>query len=54
MGLIPGGGAEIPHASRPENQNIKKQQQHCNKFNNDFKNDPHQKKNKTTLKNTFA
>ena len=30
------GGAKIPHASRPKNPN-KKQKQHCNKFNKDFK-----------------
>ena len=35
MGLIPGWGAKIPYASRPENQNIK-QGQYCNKFNKDF------------------
>ena len=39
----PGQGAKIPHASWPENQNIK-QKQYCNKFNEDFKNGPHQKK----------
>ena len=39
---IPGRGAEIPHASRPKNQNIK-QKQYCNKFNKDFKIGPHQK-----------
>ena len=45
VGLIPGRGAKIPHASRPKNQNIK-QKQYCNKFNKDFKkkNGPHQKK----------
>ena len=43
--MIPGQGAKIPHASRPKNQNIKKQKQYCNKFNKDFKNGPHQKKN---------
>ena len=43
-GLIPGRGAKIPHASLPKNQNIK-QKQYCNKFNKDFKNGPHQKKN---------
>ena len=32
----------IPHASRPKNQNVK-QKQYCNKFNEDFKNGPHQK-----------
>ena len=34
--LIPDRGAEIPHAWRPRNQNIK-QEQYCNKFNKDFK-----------------
>ena len=42
-GSIPGRGARIPRASRPENQNMK-QKQCCNKFNEDFKNGPHQKK----------
>ena len=41
-GSSPGRGAEIPHASRPKNQNIK-QNQCCNRFNKDFKNGPHQK-----------
>ena len=36
MGLIPDEGAQIPHASQPENQNIK-QKQYCDKFNKDFK-----------------
>ena len=40
---IPGQGAKIPHALWPKIQNIK-QKQYCNKFNKDFKNDPHQKK----------
>ena len=40
--LILGWGAKIPHASRPENQNIK-QKQYCNQFNKDFKNGPYQK-----------
>ena len=35
-GLIPGWGAETPHASRPKKQNIK-QEQYCNKFNKNFK-----------------
>ena len=39
---IPGPGAKIPHGSGPKNQNIK-QKQYCNKFNEDFKNGPHQK-----------
>ena len=42
-GSIPGRGARIPRASRPENQNMK-QKQCCNKFNEDFKNGPHKKK----------
>ena len=41
-GLIPGRVAKIPHALGPKNQNIK-QKQYCNKFNEDFKNGPHQK-----------
>ena len=41
-GLIPGRGAKILHASRPK-QPKHKQKQHCNKFNKDFKNGPHQK-----------
>ena len=41
MGLIPGEGAKIPHASQPKNQNMK-QKQYCNKFNKDFKNGLHQ------------
>ena len=32
MGLIPGGGARIPHTSQPNNQNTK-QKQYCTKFN---------------------
>ena len=35
VGLIPGRGAKIPHASQPKNQNIR-QKQHCNKFKKDF------------------
>ena len=35
-GSIPGWGAKIPHASWPKYQNIK-QEQYCNKFNEDFK-----------------
>ena len=42
MGSIPEWGAKIPHASQPKNQNIKKK--YCNKFNKDFKNDPHLEK----------
>ena len=48
VGSIRGRGAKIPHASQPENQNIK-QKRYCNKFNKDFKNGPHQK-NKKILK----
>ena len=40
VGLIPGRGAKIPHASGPQNQNLK-QKQYCSKFNKDFKNGPH-------------
>ena len=50
-GSISGRGARTPHASQPENQNIK-QKKYCNKFNKDFKNGPHQKslkKKKTYL-----
>ena len=42
VGSIPGQGFKIPHASWPENQNIK-QKQYCNKFNKDFKNGSYQK-----------
>ena len=48
-GLILLQGPKIPHASWPKNQNIK-QKQYCNKFNEDFKNGPRQKK-KNPLKN---
>ena len=34
-GSMPGWGADIPHASRPNNQNIN-QKQYCNKFNKDL------------------
>ena len=40
VGLIPGQGGKIPHASRPKKQNIK-QKQYCNRVNKDFKNCPH-------------
>ena len=36
------GEAKITQASGPKTRNIK-QKQHCNKFNKDFENDPHQK-----------
>ena len=35
-GLLPGGGAKIPHASGPKDQNIK-QKQYWSKFNKGFK-----------------
>ena len=37
-----GLGAQIPHASWPQKQNIEQQQQ-FNKFNKDFKNGSHEK-----------
>ena len=36
VGLIPGWGARIPHATWPKSQNIK-QKQYCNKFIKDLK-----------------
>ena len=36
VGSIPGQGAEIPHASGPENQNIK-QKQYCNRLKKNLK-----------------
>ena len=42
VGLIPNQGPKILHASQPKTQHIK-QNQFYNKFNKDFKNDPHQK-----------
>ena len=51
VGSIPGQGAKIPHASWSKSQNIK-QKQHCDKFNKDFKNGPHQKKKNSKKKNT--
>ena len=44
VGLIPGWGTEIPHASWPKKQNIR-QKQYVINF-KDFKNGPHQKKKK--------
>ena len=41
-GPFPGQGAKIPHALWPKPKT--KQKQYCNKFNSDFKNGPHQKK----------
>ena len=48
-GSIPGQGAKIPHASWPKKQSIK-QKKYCNKFNKDFENSPHKKKEKTLEK----
>ena len=48
VGLIPGQGAKIPHASWTKKQNIK-QKLCCNKFNKDFKNDPHPKNKKNLI-----
>ena len=42
VGSIPGQEAQIPHAWRPRNQNIK-QKHYYRKFKKDFKNGPHQK-----------
>ena len=42
VGLIPGQGAKIPHASEPK-KTKHKAKQYCNKLNKDFKNGPHQK-----------
>ena len=44
VGSIPSRGAKIPRASQTKNQNIKRKE-YCNKFNKDFKNGQHQKKN---------
>ena len=44
VGLILGRGAKIPCASWPKIQNIQ-QKQYYNKFNKNFNNGPHQKKN---------
>ena len=43
VGSISCQGSKIPHALWPTNQNIK-QKQYCNKFNKEFLNGPHQKK----------
>ena len=42
-GSVPCWGAKISIASWPKNQSMK-QKQYCDKFNKDFKNDPHQKR----------
>lgn len=43
-GSTSGQGAKFPHTSWPKKQNIKRKQ-YCNKFNRDFTNVPHQRKN---------
>ena len=43
VGLIPGWGTKIPHASGPKKKNLK-QKQYCNKFNKDFKSEKNLKK----------
>ena len=43
VGLIPGYVAKISSALQPKNQSIK-QEQHCNKFDKDFKNGAYRKK----------
>ena len=48
-GSIPGWGVKIPHDSWPKKQNVKEKQSY-NKFNEVFKNSPHQEKKKI-LKN---
>ena len=48
MGLIPGLGTKIPHASGPKTKNIK-QKQYCNKFNKDFKSEKKNLKKKRSL-----
>ena len=42
-GSVPGRDAKTPCASQAKTQIIK-QTEYCNKFNKDFKNNPHQKK----------
>ena len=44
VSLIPGQGVKILDASWPKKQNIR-QKQYYNRFNKDFKNGPHQKRN---------
>ena len=43
VGLVPGRGTKILHASWPKNHNIK-QKQFCNKFKKDLKNGPYKYK----------
>ena len=38
-----GQGTKIPHASQGQKKKNIKKRQYCNKFNKDFKNDPHRK-----------
>ena len=56
VGLIPGRGAKIPHASRPKFQNIKKKkrkEKYCNKFSKALKNGPCPKKKKNLKKKNY-
>ena len=46
------GEPKISHGWRPENQNTR-QEQRCNRFNNDFKNGSHQKKKNNVTKSWF-
>ena len=45
-GSIPGQGTKIPYASQPKKPKHKQKKQYCNKVNKDFKNSPHQEKEK--------
>ena len=42
VGLLPGQGVKSPHVSWQKEKNKTIQKLHCNKFNKDFKNGPHQ------------
>ena len=53
VGLIPGGGAKIPHALGPKKPEHEQQKQNCNKFNKDFTNGPHKKKTYKKLKDCY-
>ena len=50
-GLIPGQEAKTPHIFwiKKQKQNTLEQKQYCNKFNKDFKNGPHEEKEKENL-----
>ena len=41
IGLVPGWGAKIPHASWPKNKNKTPKNRNSNNFNKDFKDGPH-------------